>query len=188
MSDFWVHLRGVWAPMPSELDRLIPFEERGRDDILVYHVEGRGAAVRLQVKGHNGGTPVPLCAGEAYFVECRGDLMRDGQRIRRTVRVLPRPSEKALAGHVFDLDYLSRPITALEALRAVDAFKRPGGCGLVRLYEDGSRDELAVVGQGARVRWRSGGEDGLPLRSVAGVLDEHDWKTPGIVRPDWRRP
>ena len=190
-------LQGKWEATDEEVSSLRPYprpDSRGR---MVMFLPGRDPYVSLVL------VACELVAGRSYFFRIRPSVMgnpsgeeRKEGRLRRTVMIYAWEDERGTEIPEVGLDYLTRPLTVLEAWRATREFSE-----LRRAYCDGGEDRLLRL---PTERWEDVGAhfivelsrgDDVEMLGVRGpcpaermqeLLDELDWRTPGVERPDWR--
>lgn len=189
--EHYVYTRGIWRPTQDELDRLTPARQipgpQSRHPKAF--IRGRGSNVRVLLGGDILLTLETMKAGAAYFVDTYIDLRPDGKTLRRTVRIYPDPSEKALANEQeLTLDHWARPLTMHEVL------------GFFERRNDGEFMQVQRKRRGMIVdEVKNRGRDGYELRMdrtghvintfdlerVARVADDIDWRHPDKKRGDW---
>ena len=182
-------MTGLWTPENGEASRLVEYTRgKQRNGFRILYVNGRQPFVSFLLAGRS---PVEsIKDGETYFVNIKGDLMSDEQRVRRVIRVYPVDDDLPENLPNVDLEYLLRPLTVFECWRAA---RRP--VSLVRQYRPGIQDRMKkVAGGGAyRISLVHGDdrqrvhEDQLPWDELQYQLDDMDDATRETQRrPDWR--
>lgn len=194
-----VILRGQWTPTQEERDRMRTFPKPDIKGRPVFFIPGREPYVSLILTGE--ASTGDIEAGQRYFIDCRGSTIKDqprfpekNGRLRRTVWVFPWLDFNSEDEPVVSLDYLTRPLSIVEAWRAAR-----GEAALYREYPDGSKD---FVMSGEKKGW--GYRPSQERDRVQLNLREHQaWYIPGelgiqetvdrldmmitdIERPDWR--
>lgn len=185
----YIMMDGIWIPSQSEIDELEEYPSPDSAGRKVMFNKSRGSSVSIVLSGRdrNGGSRVKfLSPGKPYYIHISSDIVRSRKtKVRRIAKVyFYGESQNDLS-----LEYLMRPITMLEAWRSIR-----GTCDLERRYASGEVDrisqedgELFLASLGLREdREHVGGSQLLlPAYKLQARMDEMDWFSPEIHRPDW---
>lgn len=185
-----VALEGLWTPTAEELRRLVRYTVKGQPTYRPAAPGPEGRRLRIRLRG----ALLPageLRPGRTYYVRASGEVLAQSGEVRRAVRVFPEPAGDPDALVHFDLDHMMRPVTAIEAMRAVRAGTRGGWPTFVRKSTvPGSFDriELGEPDQDSGVvtlaQLHGDGCEVTEFGEVAPLCDWHDLDHPPV--DSWR--
>lgn len=187
-TDRVVVLRGLWTPTQEEVDRLVGNVDE-EEDRVTWKVPGQTTSFIYKGPIDNeDGLPTP---GHAYFFAIQGAKIAGSSNLKRVVYVYSDVEEGFHERYpTLDLDYFLRPLTLLEAMRAL----RAGSRKFPKFIRDrGGEQDRVFFGhytgapEKARIELYGVLYHEVPFEEAASLCDWADLEADNPPKGDWRR-